>query len=265
MPLDEPPMVQSALAPIEHRDAIFTRLMCSLKLKSEHMAALLTRGLDVAALRAAGYVSTPDEATAREMCNALAPDGLEGVPGFYRKAGHWRMVRTAPGYLIPIRDVRLRIQALAYRRAGWKQGDALGKYIWLSSKDKPDGVSSGAPLHFAKPHLMLNARELIITEGALKADVIAHLLNVPVLAASGVTTFGANFASNLKRDWPNIQPVVAFDSDFRSNDAVRGALQRLLEEMKEARFKPRIKVWPSHLGKGFDDYLLASARESEAT
>jgi hypothetical protein len=258
-------ILQSALASIDHRNGIYAKLLRELlSIKPEHREALRLRGLDDGAIRAGSYASTPDEETALAVAAALAPYDLCGVPGFFLSNGRWRMVRTAPGYFIPVRDARLRIQALAYRRADWKKGDAHGKYIWLSSKDKPGGISSGAPLHYANPHLLMKAREVIITEGALKADVIAHLLNAPVIAASGVTTFGADFAANLARSWPHVQPVIAFDGDFRTNEAVRMALERLVGELQDVGFKPRVKVWPEYLGKGFDDYLLASVRESEA-
>jgi hypothetical protein len=103
---------------------------------------------------------------------------LHGVPGFYREAKEWQLNISdwQAGYFIPVRDLAGRIQALQIRR-----DDGAPRYCWLSSSNKPDGTTSSAPLHFAAPH-RLESGSVIITEGALKSEVIAQFSDSAVIA-----------------------------------------------------------------------------------
>jgi hypothetical protein len=250
---------------------VYTSLLREhLVLADEHRTDLLSRGLDDAAIACAGYVSTPSRVYAGAIARALDFSGLGGVPGFYRDGDEPRVVWTAPGYFLPVRDHQSRIQALLYRRFDFQKGDEFGKYIWFSSgpdkndKPRPGGASSGAPPHFAKPHLLKDASEVLLSEGALKADVIAHLLNAPVIGAAP-TCFSESFAPHLREQFPNIKTcLIAFDADFKRKVEVRTALERLMRLLCSEGFTVRVKLWPERMGKGYDDYLLASARESEA-
>jgi hypothetical protein len=242
-------------ASAEHCDAAYEALLYRhLVLAKEHHAKLLARGLDPVTIRVNGYASVPTAAYAANVTRALAPMQLEGVPGFYREGGHWRMVRMEQGFFVPVRDVRGRICGLMIRRDGVV---GSGKYIWLSSRDRNGGASSSAPAHFANPYKLREAEEIVITEGALKSQIIACLTSAPVIGIAGVSSFSADFATRLKESCPNLRRVaVAYDKDLIDKKEVYDALMRLTALLEKASFCVRIRTWPGS-AKGFDDFLLS--------
>ncbi len=252
----------SLRAGAEHVHKIYSILIrARLVLSEEHRRALMMRGLDAEAIERNGYRSTPTALYAATVTRLLAEHhDLAGVPGFYKDHGAWRMVPLAQGVLIPVRDSFNRIQALMIRRDG---ASGSGKYIWLSSADRDGGASSGAPSHYANALLLKDAREVTLTEGALKSQIAAHLLNAPVIG-NAPSCFGADFAANLKKDFPQLKTVfVAFDMDFRRNAHVKAALFRLVEQLERARFCVRVRTWPDRW-KGIDDYLLGVSQQEVA-
>jgi hypothetical protein len=231
-------------------------LRLHLVLSEEHRRQLHARGLDDISIEVNGYASTPTPIFASFIARALSREhDLHGIPGFYRDAGEWRMVDYGAGFFIPVRAADSRICGMQIRR-----DEGNPKYIWFSSRDRNGGASSGSPVSFAKPHLLKDAREVTVTEGALKADIAAHIMNAPVIAAAGVSNFGANFAASLKEQFPQLQTIyTAFDMDFENNEHVRRAMFRLVSQLERARFTVRVRTWPPGW-KGIDDYLLAVSR-----
>lgn len=251
------PQPQPAIerADVGRRHAVYTALLEALTLSAGHEAELVRRGLPREALGRLQYKSAPEETPAAAAAHALALKyDLRGVPGFYQAGDGWRMVRASPGFFVPYRDERGRIEGLQLRRF---PHDAKDKYIWLSSKDRAAGASSGAPVHFARAGQLAGAEEVVITEGALKADVAAYLSGSPVIAAAGVSNFGENFAERLKTSFPHLRrAVIAFDRDLAHNAQVYRALLHLTGQLERARFQVRVRRWPPP-SKGYDDYLLA--------
>ncbi len=231
-------------------------LRLHLVLSEEHRQQLRARGLDDISIEVNGYVSTPPPLFAANVARALARNhDLRGVPGFYRDRDAWRMVEARAGFFIPVRGADSRICGMQIRR-----DEGAPKYVWFSSRDRNGGASSGSPVHFAKPHLLKDAREVMVTEGALKADIAAHIMNAPVIAAAGVSNFGADFAASLKEQFPKLTTIyTAFDMDFENNEHVRRAMFRLVSQLERARFTVRVRAW-SEKWKGIDDYLLAVSR-----
>ena len=246
-------------AGVERRHGVYTSLLAALSLRPEHRAELLRRGLSSEEISSLQYASTPAEAFAVDVARSLSRQyDLRGVPGFYQYAGEWRMVRTAAGFFVPYRNERGLIEGLQLRRFPYS---GRNKYLWLSSKDRPSGASSSAPLHFTLSSQLASADEVVITEGALKADVATHFLQSPVIAAAGVTLFGRDFGARLRSIAPTLRTVfVAFDLDWQSNETVRRALFRLTEELERACLVVRLRAWPRALGKGIDDYLLSVSK-----
>lgn len=262
---------------ISHRSAALTLVLSScLTLRPEHHARMRARGLSGAWIDAAGYRSTPNAAAERDAAAArVAPyldASVEGAPGFYHDGRRWRMVYCAPGIFIPARDEHGRIQALAYRLDELRDG---AKYVWLSSNPEaeddrgrrkyPRGVSSGAPVHFANRAALWGAEELTVTEGTLKADVVAALTGLPVVGVAGVNNT-RGLARRLRARLPRLRRVaVAFDKDVLTKPHVAAALARLVEQLEAERLTVRVRTWPGD-AKGLDDYLLSelSAREVAA-
>jgi hypothetical protein len=226
-----------------------------LGLSEQHRAALLARGISEGEIARNGYASAPARDDGDHIARELSIYGLDGVPGFHKYGGEWRMRDFGTGIFVPVRDEHLRIAGCQIRRDDVADGQP--KYIWFSSNNYPHGTSSGSPVHYARPHLLHDASEVLLTEGALKADVAAFLLDAPVIAAAGVSNFGQDFAENLKAKFPKLKTcLVAFDSDWRIKPQVKAALEKLMRGLSGAGFRVKVRTWPPQ-HKGIDDYLLA--------
>jgi hypothetical protein len=254
------------VATADHRHKIFTALLGALSLRPQHRDDLRRRGLSDPEIARLGFASTPSFDEAAEIVARLDPLGLSGTPGFYTDRGRWRMVGTFPGYFVPYRDTNRRISGLQYRL---EKPFGKMKYVWLSSKEDRDGnarengTGSGSPVHFARPDLLDGADEVLLTEGGLKASVICYLTGSPVIGVAGVSTFGDDFAANLKQRFPRLLRVlIAYDSDLWRKPEVARALERLAAQLTRARFSVRVRTWSDRF-KGFDDYLVAQLHRLE--
>ena len=259
-----PPSRQPERAPADIVSGVLTRLVCAeLTLRPEHRARLLARGLTPDEIDRQRYASAPATRAERERAaSALAPY-LEafggGVPGFYRDRGRWVIAYRPPGFFIPVRDEHGRIQALSQRVDEPRDG---GKYIWLSSSDRDGGASSGAPPHFAGRHLLRDADEVLVTEGAIKSEVASCLARLPVVGVAG-THATRGLAARLKASFPSLRRVVvAYDRDMMKKPQVLEALFSLTAQLEAERLKVRVRTWPGP-EKGIDDYLLAQLRAAE--
>jgi hypothetical protein len=174
------------------------------------------------------------------------------------------MAHMVEGFLIPVCDALQKIQGFTIRRM---DGRKENKYLWFSSGPNNDGeprkggASSGAPVHVVYPDRILLSDEILLTEGALKADVVGYFTDLPVFAAAGVTNFGDEFASGLRRNYPHLRTaVIAYDRDVMTKAEVYAALCRLARSLERERFKVRVRSWPNEY-KGLDDYLCATAAQ----
>jgi hypothetical protein len=193
------------------------------------------------------------------------------VPGFYFRGGRWRMLGCYPGTFVPYRDAQGLIRGLSYRLdvpLVNEKGKVKGKYLWLSSDPEATfedggqkylrGTKLTPPLHFAGADKVNSAREILLSEGALKADVASHLLGVPVIAAAGVSQWGEGFAENFKRHFPQARAVICYDADWRTNEHVRLALEKLMADLRDASVRYVVRSWPQYPDcKGIDDLALA--------
>jgi hypothetical protein len=249
-------------ASVDHTAVVLAALLRKhLTLAERHRAALLTRGLSESEIERNGYASAPTTDEGDRIARGLSIYGLDGVPGFHKYGGEWRMRDYGDGIFVPVRDERLRVVGCQIRRDDVADGQP--KYIWFSSNNYPHGTSSGSPVHYARPHLLHDASEVVITEGALKADIASYLLGAPMIAAAGVNNFQASFPADLKTKFPNLKTtVVAFDSDFRVKPQVKAALEKLMRGLSGAGFRVKVRTWPPHMGKGIDDYLLAFSQSN---
>jgi hypothetical protein len=247
-------------AGVERLSAVYESFLNNLVLANEHRANLLRRGLSPAAIEHGLYRSTPTQTFSRYVTRALAKDfNLRGIPGFYRVGAEWRAVDTGDaGFYVPVRDADGRIEGLQIRR-----DEGTPKYLWFSSARRTDGCSSRSPVHFAGAHLLRDAESVTLSEGALKADIITHLTHTPVVAAAGVSNFGADFAETLKKAFPNLRrATLAFDADVWTNAHVYNALERIARQLEAARFSVAVRTWPRQF-KGFDDFLVAEIIQRE--
>ncbi len=251
-------------APVARRHAVYSALLDALTLSSEHRESLERRGLSRAEIDHLQFKSVPPAHVRAEIARQLARRfDLCALPGFSLASAEWRWDSSATGFFIPYRNEHGQIEGLQIRR--WPHATGGDKYIWLSSKDKPGGASSGAPVHFAKPELLARAEEVLITEGGLKASIISFFTQSPVIAAAGVCNFGMSFGARLRSLFPALRrAVIAFDRDVMEKPQVHHALMSLTAQLERERFIVRFRTWPT-TDKGYDDYLLAQlARKGRA-
>lgn len=257
-------------ADADRTNEVYTFFLDELELTEQHANKLLNeRGLSDTTIAAKLYASVPPAWVLADLMKKVRErfgDNLKGVAGFYKdENGIWQFNKPQSGFFVPCRDEKGRIQAMMVRQ------DITGKnkYIWVSTnpdKEKfKEGTSSGAPLHFVLPDLVKETGEIIITEGALKADCISEFTGKSVVALAGVTC--ANFEelpANLQKALPELQKVlIAYDADFIKNDAVRTALVKLNRSLKRFGYEVSVLQWDLTHGKGLDDLLLNDSREVE--
>lgn len=263
VPFQKPEMLVATpqAASAERCNAVYSDLLHRhLVLSSGHHANLRARGLSDRAIETQRYRSVPTSSFAVGIARALSDDhDLAQVPGFYRGGEGWRLNFTEwyQGIIIPVLDTRGRIRALAVRR----DQVSKQKYVWLTSKEKPDGVSSCSPPHFAKPEIARLSGEMIFTEGALKANIISSLTGQAVCGIAGVSNFAETFGRDVRRALPELRrAVVAYDADFRTNVAVRDGLTKLRQNLRSAGLVVSVMAWQPELGKGFDDALAIALK-----
>ena len=247
-----------ALAPAEHRDAVYTDFLSGLTLTKKHADDLRERrGLSEETIAKGLYASV--QAAAKHAVHVARIAGaytLSGVAGFYRnERDEWRWWSEASSgeLFIPVCDRQGRITAIL------RGTDGDPKYLWFSNADR--GPSCGTPLHFARPYLAeLHPNDpVIITEGALKADIIAEHLHVTVIGVAGV---GSIAPLGAELDWlARRRVLVAFDADADPmlNPHVWKALVRLFEKLSAAGVTFDRLRWDMSLGKGLDDVLVRGA------
>jgi len=235
------------LATIKSRDRVYRDFLSGLRLERRHREDLLRRGLTSEQVDARNYRSMPGLETSWAVIQRLLDMGhrLEGIPGFYlaqgRHRAYWTHLRP-PGYFIPVRDAQDRIQALQIR---CDQDDGCGKYLMFSSGSR-GGANSHTPAHVVRP-VVLNDRQVWITEGPLKADIASDLLGAVVIGAIGVD------------GWPQAIPalqelgarsvVLAFDAD-EAGRKVNGKVKEVLESQG---YMVAEASWEG--AKGIDDAL----------
>lgn len=244
-------------ASIERRHSVYSALLSILPLHGRHADHLTSvRRLSEETITNSQFASVPSredgDALAREFAQHAE---LRGIPGFWRRYEQWVMSFSGTsGFFLPIRNLAGQIEALQIRTDAGK-----AKYLLFSSTDRPDGCSSGAPVHFAR--VGRDAQSVIITEGALKAEVVAEQLCAPVIGLVGVGTFRDSFGLQLRRELPALRQVlIGFDqpegeeSDRARENVVR-QLDRLHESLRRAGLRSETMRWTG--AKGLDDFLNA--------
>lgn len=254
------PRTEPLRASIERRHQIYSALLSVLPLHGRHADHLTSvRRLSEETITNSQFASVPSredgDTLAREFAQHVA---LAGIPGFWRRFGEWVMSFSGTsGFFLPIRNLAGQIEALQIRK-----DDGKPKYLLFSSTDRPDGCSSGAPVHFAR--VGRDAVSVILTEGALKAEVIAEQLCAPVIGLVAVGTFRDSFGLQLRSELPMLRQVlIAFDqpeaeASDRARQTVALQLARLQKSLTAAGLHAEALTWEG-AQKGFDDYLLEVA------
>lgn len=278
-----PPPIE--IAPIEIRNAVYEQLIRrspALKYYSQlidGLGGLLSRGLRE--LDTQNYGALPR--TQKERANLAHtlnkflkvrfPEyaarrthaAIIGVPGFWQdELGNlqlWNRDYNMPLLVIPYRDDKGRIQACQLRLHRTDLRTAEKKYRWLACPFSFRGASSGTRIHFAfKPSDLPPGKTVIITEGALKADILVSLRpKGRVIATSGVSCSHTEIIEAAR----SYNARIAFDADYKTNPVVARQLARLIAAREQdiaahhLKTTTRIVTWQRY--KGIDDAVLANA------
>jgi DNA primase len=246
---------ECALATDDVLDRAYRALLSRCGLSSAHRAALLQRGLSAEHIATAGYATLEREGRAalgRAIVEAVGQDAARGVPGYVvRGEGfeRWPSIAGSPGLLVPCRDLTGRVLGVQVRRDN--PSPEQGRYAWLSSRAQG---GAGRPVFAHVPAFVRDdERELIVTEGPIKADVVTALTGRFCIAIPGVSAWerAVSVASQVR---PSLV-WLALDADLSINRHVAQALDRLREGMRAAGLRYRVLRWPLAEGKGIDDLI----------
>ena len=274
------------IAPIEIRNAVYEELIRrspALKYSSQLIdgpTGLLARGLRESETQNYGALprTRKERATLAAILNKFVsvrfPEyarrstqaALIHVPGFWQdESGNLQLWNARdcnmPLLLVPYRDDQGRVQACQLRLHRNDISPGEKKYRWLASPFPFRGASSGTPIHFTfKPVDLPPGKTVIITEGALKADVLASLKpKTRVIATSGVSCSHVEIIEASR----SYNVLIAFDADYKTNPAVARQLARLIAARERDivihRLSTTTKIvcWRSY--KGIDDAVLANS------
>lgn len=244
------------------RDRAYGTLLRKLGLSQTHRAALHKRGLSDEHIARAGYATLPlrGRAAAARAVEDLCP--VSGVPGFIVATGdndrEYRTLAGSPGLLVPVSGLEGRIVALKIRRDEAREGEP--KYVSLSSSHK-GGPRAESALHVPVFASRERGRELVITEGELKADAASVLSGLDVISVPGVASWKLALPA-VKALAPE-RVIVAFDSDADVNPSVAHAAHCLLRALRAEGVSASLLRWDAAEAKGIDDLFLARARGSQ--
>jgi hypothetical protein len=267
-------------APIDVRDAIYReliRISPAIRYRNQLIEGpdrLLSRGLSLKQIACYGALPASARERARlarslrSFARARFPQfaNLIGIPGFWRddkgatqiwKPRNYRQ----PMLIIPYKDQFSRIQACQLRLCKEDLSpDNPKKYRWLSSPNEPRGCSSGTPIHFSFNPANSPGGDVVVTEGALKADTVSCLRPLArFIATSGVSCSHSQLIEATRR----YNALIGFDSDYRSNPAVCMQLATLIaaRELDQVTHQlshtTKVLFWEGH--KGIDDAALNNA------
>jgi hypothetical protein len=256
------PVVQTlspAVADADTRNAAYESLLTHLTLSAQHDEDLRRRRrFSEEAIVRNLYATIPPAGRLQAIVDVVSSVvALGGVPGFWRESRGWRLAAAEGALAIPIRDEKDRIVACQLRTEG------SPRYRWLSSVGRHRGSSSGTPPHFRNPWDCTRTGAVILTEGALKADLISDRWSVATVGFAGVAT-AAPLTHRVLVALPTVHTaVIAFDADFKTKFSVRHALDRLVEAVVATRVRPKVLCWNASAGKGLDDVLAGLCESSE--
>ena len=250
--IPEPIMEEKPMAGVKERSMAYNAILDSLTLSGKHRQDLIKRGLTDADIQRLKIKTGPTS----DLRMVLRKGAWEQIPGIYHDQEGYKSVRVK-GYLIPQVNLEGDIQGCQIRN----DNPDKGKYISYSSAGYENGVSSSNFVHVAsKNYSRLDARNVIITEGPLKANVINRYTDFTVLAVPGVNSLSRlpGFLYELK-DRGTKKVYIAYDMDFDKNISVLRGLDKLQRLVSDIGIRYSVIDWSKEyksLGlKGFDDYL----------
>ena len=249
-------------------DRVYKAIMTcgNTRLTQANRDALISRGFVQDDPDRLGYRSYPDRESwrvAQGMIDQFGSKVALSVPGLYVDPKGRFKLAGKPGLMIPIRDDQGRIIAISCspndrspKLGPGGQEQAPPKYFWLSSAApyKSNGPSPGAPIHVSLG-IERPATVVRITEGALKADLAQARSGLPTIGLAGVGSRRGTI--QILKALGATTARIAFDNDWRTNEAVARSLCDLARGLEKAGFTIEFEIWEVDDGKGIDDCLAA--------
>lgn len=244
------PEIDPALA-----DAVYSSLLSLCPLDAIDRADLHRRGFTDDQIARHRYATWPDDPGKQQgiVAAVIAEHGesiIGRVPGFWRQGGN-PAFSCHPGRLQPdIRDghvVRLKVRL--------RNVTGSGKFRWVSSFEKPDGISCPASIHEAVGSIHLgNAKRLAFVEGIDKANMVADRLGMVAIAVASLGS--TRDLVEMMRKHDATEAVLLFDMDRLTNPDVKAHEQRTADYFKRNGYSVLRGSWPEEQ-KGIDDALNA--------
>lgn len=175
--------------PDKEKDIVNKAFLKELKLNKENYENLIKRGLSKKDILSYGF-RTVEGKNQIEVCRRMQSKGINPstISGFFKTSGGDFTVNTRnkQGFLCPVISVEGYLVGFQIRVNNPKNGQ---KYIWLSSNNKPEGISSGSPCGYYGPK---KAEEVYVVDGILKA-LICHCIcedkTIGFLGTPGVSNY----------------------------------------------------------------------------
>lgn len=201
-------------------DKVYRIMLDGLSLNEEHKADLIRRGLSEKQIENFKFRSVPKQKNRKgfeqyvySACKRLGVNPAN-VPGIWFEGRILHINMYTDGYLCPVYN-NGKILGFQIRVDVPRDG---AKYIWLSSANKPSGISAGSPM----THLLGRRRDIVlITEGILKSEVVFTLLKgaVSVIGIAGVKIQNGLKTALSNMDGPYVFEAFDADKHFKLSDA----------------------------------------------
>jgi hypothetical protein len=217
----------------------YEALLGQLPLEEEHRANLHGRGFTDDEIERRGYRTLRHtyRGKAAQAVQGLIGDDVFKVPGFVAGEFGVTLHGTSTGLLVPVRDLRGRIQALKIRRP------TDPKYVYLTSGD--DGPSPGSPVHVPLG-VVAPAPVVRVTEGELKADVCTALDGTPTVGVPGVSQWAPSLP--LLKEMGARTVILAYDApDVHTKPPVFEQAQAFWRALRAANFNVELEDWHDQL------------------
>lgn len=241
---------------VDFRDSVNSRLSKAFGISEENLSSLKKRGLSESEIKNRGYwsiVESPARNIMWEFSDSAERKKIgQSLPGIMPNGS--LSINASDCLVIPMRNIDGKIVESQYRP---NRDTGGGKYQFLSSK-KNGGVPARSICHFALPKdgHPRDFKTVRITEGPLKADIATALSGVQTLAIAGVGSWRVAVEAILSTKAE--LALIAFDADFRTNQAVANAVVETFDSLQSAGIAAKLEIWDSE-HKGIDDALAVGA------
>lgn len=255
VPAAKPP--NAVCADARTRDRIYAELLALLPLSDDDAAYLAACGISIDQRSSFGSLAGRRRQAIEHLLGVHGRGLLLTIPGFIPRADGSLGLAAPDGLLVGIRDTDGNLIALTCRV---QQQDGGKHYVWLSSAGT-GGPSSGAPAHVVMPaDLTTQLGTVLITEGAKKAHVASHLLQMPAIGMAGHSALrtGLEALDAVVARYGCVCVLIAFDedSDPATRDLVEVSRKKLIAACHTRGVAVRVASWNPAKGKGIDDVLV---------